>query len=1097
MSDEAPPQTGLAQIQLINELPTGILQKRDRLRNFLQVAAMIDGVPEEFSLDPDTSNRAATLLYHGINCFIQTVAASNPLGADITVVYDVADRLTIPPFESKGIDETARPGLEVVVTSQGLASALNTTIGTEVNPLTNESYTGTIQFLTQAQRARAALNGQESDGQSALTDNELHPFLTGIFPVRDETEILMSPPPTRVGISNSTSSESPVVEPILPVIMAVPTGLAPREREIFLALGERKSNKTIAQEFGLGIGTVNTHVKSIRQKLGISHRAELVEIAATYQAPTPPTSDVAPLATATERPVGESIESPAEYIITPNPKISKVTFIPQEGEPYVVLFTHRDKLLYVPFAGTFQACVDQGFIPTRTSVQIAKATNPIKSPEALMMGYRRHESGIFNVSRSSGFSLRIAPEDLRRIIESSGKMTVQLDSAEWLETRSNLHELPRGKGLKPFIVTVNEIKLKYKPRKSKPLTKASKKITQPIRSTVTGRATGEAELPSTPGSPRNLSPRERQILTVFGSGITHYKDIARNLSTTPGNVAAYLSNMRNELGQDLAAVANLYGLAPVTPPLPNTDNPPAPPTPPIADESTLAVPSPEIPPAPMIEPVAEAKPKSTEVVPPQERGILPLPSPAEILKLTPVQQRILTEYAGGPRSHAEIAKLCHINRREVPAYVSELQNRFGNNLTTAALRFGFGDQVQPTSADQPIVPPIQEPPQPAPVNNPAKETTPTEPPSFSDRDQSILSAYGAGATEAKEIARLTGTSVGNVYTYVSSLRKRLGTSDLATASIQYGFGPKVPAAVTEVQPAPDITQTAPVRPTTEPTHRVPMPPKPDQRISAAPVQPDRPIIDEDSGIMAFAELEGRVLERIGELGDQYSVGQLAKEFGKSSETISTLLNGLKRTHRLDDRVALINYARSQGKKAPSTRTAVTPASPDTEVDGIELDFDTLPEAQWNSGLLRELDTLLRALLRSDTKVTDPRHNPDRKNVPFEFFPEYYLRNNNATIRLLDAIGLPLEGDALNVILNEQGSLNATYTLVAAMISLEKKTKNAQRADIMNVKKRIIRVMNNASITDEEIDRMADRPFQDVAQALASRVGQAAKDSILQ
>jgi DNA-binding CsgD family transcriptional regulator len=56
-------------------------------------------------------------------------------------------------------------------------------------------------------------------------------------------------------------------------------GLTGRELEIVQLIGARRSNKAIAQALGISPRTVTTHLSNIYQKLAISSRGELADLA--------------------------------------------------------------------------------------------------------------------------------------------------------------------------------------------------------------------------------------------------------------------------------------------------------------------------------------------------------------------------------------------------------------------------------------------------------------------------------------------------------------------------------------------------------------------------------------------------------------------------------------------------------------------------------------------------------------------------------------------------------------------------------------------------------------------------------------------------
>ncbi|PXY27926.1 ATP-binding protein [Prauserella muralis] len=75
----------------------------------------------------------------------------------------------------------------------------------------------------------------------------------------------------------------------------VPTDLTRRERETLSAIERRLGNAEIAAEFGVSVRTVESHIATLRRKLGAGTRAELVRAARDLRGagvPVPPTSFV-------------------------------------------------------------------------------------------------------------------------------------------------------------------------------------------------------------------------------------------------------------------------------------------------------------------------------------------------------------------------------------------------------------------------------------------------------------------------------------------------------------------------------------------------------------------------------------------------------------------------------------------------------------------------------------------------------------------------------------------------------------------------------------------------------------------------------------
>ncbi len=58
------------------------------------------------------------------------------------------------------------------------------------------------------------------------------------------------------------------------------TNLTRREADVLCFLGEGQSNRAIASELGISIGTVKTHVRGIMSKLSARNRTEVVSVAA-------------------------------------------------------------------------------------------------------------------------------------------------------------------------------------------------------------------------------------------------------------------------------------------------------------------------------------------------------------------------------------------------------------------------------------------------------------------------------------------------------------------------------------------------------------------------------------------------------------------------------------------------------------------------------------------------------------------------------------------------------------------------------------------------------------------------------------------------
>lgn len=73
----------------------------------------------------------------------------------------------------------------------------------------------------------------------------------------------------------------------------VPENLSAREGEILRLLARGYAYKEIADELGVGLGTINTHIRRIYRKLQVSSRGEAVSLFAPF--PTEPRAPAEPL----------------------------------------------------------------------------------------------------------------------------------------------------------------------------------------------------------------------------------------------------------------------------------------------------------------------------------------------------------------------------------------------------------------------------------------------------------------------------------------------------------------------------------------------------------------------------------------------------------------------------------------------------------------------------------------------------------------------------------------------------------------------------------------------------------------------------------
>ena len=71
------------------------------------------------------------------------------------------------------------------------------------------------------------------------------------------------------------------MQPPAPAPPPSPQALAlpPRQRQVLDLIAQGYSDKEIARELGLGLGTVKVHVAIVYQKLGVSRRAAAASLA--------------------------------------------------------------------------------------------------------------------------------------------------------------------------------------------------------------------------------------------------------------------------------------------------------------------------------------------------------------------------------------------------------------------------------------------------------------------------------------------------------------------------------------------------------------------------------------------------------------------------------------------------------------------------------------------------------------------------------------------------------------------------------------------------------------------------------------------------
>ena len=78
------------------------------------------------------------------------------------------------------------------------------------------------------------------------------------------------------------ASQSPTADPTLDErcdLVAVQTGLTPRESEIFKLLAAGRSQSIIAERLGITEGTAHVHIVHVYRKLGVHGQQELISMA--------------------------------------------------------------------------------------------------------------------------------------------------------------------------------------------------------------------------------------------------------------------------------------------------------------------------------------------------------------------------------------------------------------------------------------------------------------------------------------------------------------------------------------------------------------------------------------------------------------------------------------------------------------------------------------------------------------------------------------------------------------------------------------------------------------------------------------------------
>ncbi|OGK17618.1 hypothetical protein A3H83_03495 [Candidatus Roizmanbacteria bacterium RIFCSPLOWO2_02_FULL_39_8] len=146
----------------------------------------------------------------------------------------------------------------------------------------------------------------------------------------------------------------------------------------------------------------------------------------------------------------------------------------------------------------------------------------------------------------------------------------------------------------------------------------------------------------------------------------------------------------------------------------------------------------------------------------------------------------------------------------------------------------------------------------------------------------------------------------------------------------------------------------------------------------------------------------------------------------------------------------------------------------------------VPEIQMDIEQLQGLVGLLESELDYGILVSDP-DNQERTRVRFDWFPKYYQQNRERVIQLLDAIGLPYDGNVISTILNSHNPQLQNSSLAMTLLAWDNKNKKLQD-DFISIKRRMLRAIHGEQISDDEIVRRTQEPFSTIFADLYRHTG---------
>ena len=116
---------------------------------------------------------------------------------------------------------------------------------------------------------KVVLQHREKDKET-LENTVLATVRELVFPYIDKLESTRPSDMQKVYINIVKSNLNDIISPFLQKMSVIDSRLTPTELQVALLIKEGRSSKEIAQNLNIGTGTVDTHRKSIRGKLGLN-----------------------------------------------------------------------------------------------------------------------------------------------------------------------------------------------------------------------------------------------------------------------------------------------------------------------------------------------------------------------------------------------------------------------------------------------------------------------------------------------------------------------------------------------------------------------------------------------------------------------------------------------------------------------------------------------------------------------------------------------------------------------------------------------------------------------------------------------------------